>query len=129
MLAGGLASSGVTDSGYRVSASLYGGVESSGVVAAQWFTDALPQGGIASEVTYSSTLLTECLLQGEAFSSSFLFTAELVASTRLRDGLESTSAVGGDAVSLPYDVLYNTWALSLVSVTPLLEIRTPLGDT
>lgn len=82
---------------------------------------------LVSEALLSISLLrgnvgTSILMRGSSHSYSAL-SSLMLTSIFLRDGVSSSSKLGGYAIQIPQDTQYNTGALSIASFTITLSIK------
>lgn len=143
----------VFTAGYIIDSALNNGIHNTDIIAAYQTLTTVISGGFASTIGYADAALTieptieggvsqrdkadayllvsQYLLGGLARGNNFDAFVRVIPPVFLLGGVVTTDLASSDADISSYygDMWHNTWQLEIASVTDLLEIETPTGDS
>lgn len=127
-LEGGISKSSKVEGFFFKSIKMQGGIGNSSQASAKLVTAVKLQQGAATTSTISGSIVLDIVLQGDYNSTNSglhaLYNTPLYGG--LYSGWELTTT---DISAYNGDMLHNTWQLEIASVTDILYIETPLGDS
>lgn len=146
-LQGGISASGLLSAGRMIGCAMNGNASSDATFSSNLISGARLHSYVFADTALAADLRIGAVLTGHAESTHAVgsaltvfnnFTggiasdaalgAGLLVNPSLTDGVSSGNSAGGDIAQGFRDPLLNTWALEILSATPILEIETPLQD-